>query len=125
MLIIFSYPAGSTAILELRSANFSNDYHVYSFVVCCLVFILYFFLWLICLLTVLMHYKYKTHPLVKDKFAFVYRSVKGEGLKNQMAIPVIITIRFASFIVHGLLIHYTEGPPIIQAFFNILVRVKC
>jgi hypothetical protein len=78
MFIAFSYPIGVTAFLELKSMTIANNYQMYSFMVSCLVTMLYSLVWLSCWLVVLMHYKYRNHPLLRERYAFVYKAVKSE-----------------------------------------------
>jgi hypothetical protein len=78
MFIAFSYHIGVTAFLELKSMTIANNYQMYSFMVSCLVTMLYSLVWLSCWLVVLMHYKYRNHPLLRERYAFVYKAVKSE-----------------------------------------------
>ncbi len=76
MFIIFSLPIGVTTIMELNLGMTKNDFQMYSFMVCCLVTIFLACIWAICWLVVLMHFKYRKHPLLSQKYAFLFSSIK-------------------------------------------------
>ena len=80
LLFIFSYPLGITVFLEIKTMYVKNDFQMYSFIVCCLIVVALFLEFLISWLVVLIHFKYKGHPLLSEKYSFIYNAVKSERL---------------------------------------------
>jgi len=61
-----------TAFLEIRTMSTINEYQMYSIVVCFFIATMMFLFWLCSWVIVILHYKFKNHQLLIEKYDFIY-----------------------------------------------------
>ena len=79
LLTLFCLPIVISIILEFRFLNIGNEFQIYSLAVCIGVFLVLSAFWTTLWVIALTHYKHRFHPLVMNRFGFLFMSLKNQN----------------------------------------------